>query len=266
MRTANPALQAFTKPQTWADFQRGDTTAAPAEARPRTMTYGGTLTATAILLGIASAVAVATWHWLSGRTAPLSQAFVMGVFAVNVVGGFVLGLVMSFKPQVSPFVAPVFAACQGVFLGLISWAVPQYFKVDPGIVLQAIGLTLGVSGGLLAAYSAGLVRLGSTATKIVVVATSGVMIYYLGGWILSMFGLPVLSLGWKSGMIGIGFSLFVVVLASLNLVLDFQFIQAGVTSKAPRYMEWYGAFGLMVTLVWLYVELLRLLAKLQSRD
>jgi uncharacterized YccA/Bax inhibitor family protein len=218
-----------------------------------------------VLLAICMVVAILTWAWArnGGVASGAGYGVLLGAFLATGVMGLIIGL----KPRTAPFLSPLHAAGEGAFLGIISYIVPLQFKgVGEGVVIQAMLLCFGILTALLLAYSAGLVRLGSTATKVVLVATGGVAIYYFGGWLLSMFGLPVIQLGWQGGIAGIGFSLFVVVLASLNLVLDFQFIQAGVVNKAPKYMEWYGAFGLLVTLVWLYIEVLRLLAKIQSRD
>jgi uncharacterized YccA/Bax inhibitor family protein len=228
----------------------------------RTMTLHGTIAKTGILLGLCSITAVMAWNYMQQGTP--SQTGNIALFG-SVIGALVLGLVISFAPRTAPVLAPIYALLEGAVVGLISWVVPQHFHVNPGVVIQAIMLTFGITAALLIAYSLGLVRLGSTATKVILVATSGICIYYLAVMMLSLIGLPILSLGWSSGLAGIGFSLFVVVLASLNLVLDFQFIEAGAVGGAPKHMEWYGAFSLMVTLVWLYFEVLRLLSKLRDR-
>ncbi|HIY71667.1 MAG TPA: Bax inhibitor-1/YccA family protein, partial [Candidatus Luteimonas excrementigallinarum] len=134
-----------------------------------------------------------------------------------------------------------------------------------GIVLQAVMLTFGTLFAMLFAYRSGLVKATENFKMGVVAATGGIMLVYLATIVLGLFGINIPMIH-DSGLIGIGFSLFVVVIAALNLVLDFDMIETGVQARAPKYMEWYGAFGLMVTLVWLYIEFLRLLAKLQSRD
>jgi uncharacterized YccA/Bax inhibitor family protein len=185
----------------------------------------------------------------------------LGAMLVAFIGGFVLRA----KPRLAPFLAPPFSLAEGIFVGALSYIIPlMYNQVPEGLIFQALVLTFGILFALLAAFSVGMIRLGGTAMKVITVATVGVMFYYLVGMVLSLIGFSgFLSIAWDAGPIGIGFSLFVVVLASLNLVMDFQFIEAGVQNKAPKHMEWYGAFGLLVTLVWLYIETLRLLAKLR---
>ncbi len=260
MRTSNPVMQTFLKPQTWADLE---------EAKPRHMTMNGTITATLILICLCAAAAVATYSFLGTNLGMLYP-----VMIGSCLGAFVGGFIIFSAPKTAPFLAPVFALVEGALAGAISLVVAELWLKDlkPGlvgetIILQAVLLTFGILFALLLGYRAGLVRLGSTAQKCVIVATAGVMVYYLVGLVISLFVPTYTSLGWNTGWLGIGFSLFVVVLASLNLVLDFQFIEAGVTNKAPKHMEWYGGFALLVTLVWLYIETLRLLAKLAaSRD
>lgn len=254
LRTANPAMKPFAQPQTWD---------ALAPDAPRTMTIGGTVQASTILIGICGVAAVLVWGWLHGGS---HNAAMTPLMLGSAIGGFLLAMVIVFKPRTAPFLSPLYAVIEGVFVGVISFFVPTAFGAPEGVVIQAVLLTFGIFAALLMAYASGLVRLGSTATKVVTVATGGIAIYYLLGFVLGMVGLPIIQLGWDSGPIGIGFSVVVVILASLNLVLDFQFIEAGVQRNAPKHMEWYGAFGLLVTLVWLYIEVLRLLAKLQSRD
>ena len=178
------------------------------------------------------------------------------------IGGFILAMVTVFKKTWSPVTAPLYALVEGFFLGAIS----AVFELKyPGIVFQAVVLTFGTLGALLAAYRSGLIRATENFKLGVVAATGGIALVYLVSMGLRLFGkdIPLIH---ESGLVGIGFSLFVVEIAALNLVLDFDFIESGVEAGAPKYMEWYGAFGLMVTLVWLYIEFLRLLAKLQSRD
>ena len=173
-----------------------------------------------------------------------------------------LALVTIFVKKASPYTAPLYALCEGLVLGGIS----AFYEVKfPGIVVQAVGLTFGTLFCLLAAYKSGLIRATENFKLGVVAATGGIALVYLASIVLGFFDIRIPMIH-ESGIVGIGFSLFVVVIAALNLVLDFDFIETGVEQGAPKYMEWYGAFGLMVTLVWLYVEFLRLLAKLQSRD
>jgi uncharacterized YccA/Bax inhibitor family protein len=253
MRTSNPAMQAFVHPEVY----RG------ALARPeaRTMTYGGTITATAILTTICASSAIVTYTMIKNQSLGNPIPWALGAMLVALIGGFVIHA----RPRMAPFLSPPFALAEGIFVGALSYLIPvMYGKVPEGVIIQAVVLTFGIMFALLAAFSIGMIRLGSTAVKVITVATAGVMIYYLVGMVMAMLGVTAFPrLGWETGAIGIGFSLFVIVLASLNLVLDFQFIEAGVQNKAPRHMEWYGAYGLLVTLVWLYIETLRLLAKLR---
>ena len=182
------------------------------------------------------------------------------------IGGLVLGLicaiVLMFKKTWAPVLTPAYALFEGLALGGISATFEVRF---PGIVLQAVMATVGVFAALLFAYKTGMIRATENFKLGIVAATGGIGLIYLVGFVLSFFGMSI-PLIHESGPIGIGFSLVVVVIASLNLVMDFDFIEEGAESGAPKYMEWYGAFGLTVTLVWLYLEMLRLLSKLQSRD
>ncbi len=259
MRTSNPAMQAFVKPQTWDALHK------PAE---KTMTVGGTVNAALILTGICAAAAVAAYGLL-GQNPTLLFPVAMGSCLACFIGGFIVFR----NPRSAPYLTPIFAAGEGLCAGAISLMVVRYWPAidtkiaGPDLIVQAVLLTLGILAATLIGFRLGLIRIGGTAMKVIMVATAGVVIYYLAGWLIGMFINPgYRSLGWSSGWGGIAFSAFLVILASLNLVMDFQFIEAGVARKAPRYMEWYGAFGLLVTLVWLYIETLRLLAKLQSRD
>jgi uncharacterized YccA/Bax inhibitor family protein len=253
MRTANPALRQFVQPQTW------DRLTAAEESK--TMTVAGTAIKTGILLAICVSVAVFAWQW--AKTAN-SVSAIGAPLTVTILAGIILGLIIAFKPAAAVVLGPIYAVSEGVFIGIASWLIPHQFKVGEAVIGQAAGLTFGILLVLLIAYASGLVRLGSTATKVLIVATGGVAAYYLGVFTLNLLGFGVHSIGYDTSPMGIGFSALVVILASLNLVLDFQFIEAGVMRKAPKHMEWYGAVGLMVTIVWLYFETLRLLAKMRD--
>jgi uncharacterized YccA/Bax inhibitor family protein len=243
MRTANPTL---------GDSTFDGFTASPAEA----MTVQGTADKTSILLLILTAAAAFTWNRFTAAP-ELAMPWLMG----GAIGGFIVALVTCFKKEWSPATAPLYAALEGLVLGAVS---AFYNARFPGIAFQAVLLTLGTLGGLLLAYRSGLVRATEKFKLGVVAATGGICLLYLVGFVLSFFGkgIPYIH---GSGAIGIGFSVVVVVVAALNLVLDFDFIERGAEQGAPKYMEWYGAFGLLVTLVWLYLEILRLLSKLNSR-
>ena len=252
MRSGNPALGN----STFLDLGtgtvvRGDTGA---------MTLNGTVNKTAFLLVLTLLGAMFTWSkfFASGGTANL-MPYVLG----GAIGGLVVALVTVFKKEWSPVTAPLYAVIEGLFVGAISAIFEARF---PGIVMQAVMLTMGTLGALLLAYKSGVIKATENFKLGVVAATGGIFLLYLVNIVLRMLGFDGFGFIHESGAMGIAFSAFVVVIAALNLVLDFDFIESGAESGAPKYMEWYGAFGLVVTLVWLYLEILRLLAKLNSRD
>ncbi|MAC91709.1 MAG: hypothetical protein CMO99_04065 [Woeseiaceae bacterium] len=225
----------------------------------QTMTLQGTVNKTGILLGILILTAVYTWNLFFQTGNP---AAVMPIATGGAIGGFVLALITIFKKAWSPFTAPIYAALEGLFLGGIS-AIFEYQY--PGIVIQATGLTLGTLASLLVLYKLGIIKPTENFRLMIVSATMGIAVLYLISMIMNMFGSSGVGFIHSNGLFGIGFSLFVVAIAALNLVLDFDFIEQGSEMGAPKYMEWFGAFSLMVTLIWLYLEMLRLLAKLRSR-
>lgn len=225
----------------------------------QTMTLQGTVNKTGILLGILVLTAVYTWNLFFQTGNP---AAVMPIATGGAIGGFVLALITIFKKAWSPFTAPIYAALEGLFLGGIS-AIFEYQY--PGIVIQATGLTLGTLASLLVLYKLGIIKPTENFRLMIVSATMGIAVLYLISMIMNMFGSSGIGFIHSNGLFGIGFSLFVVAIAALNLVLDFDFIEQGSELGAPKYMEWFGAFSLMVTLIWLYLEMLRLLAKLRSR-
>ena len=212
------------------------------------MTLDGTVNKTGILLGLCVGGAYFGWN------AP-------GLVLPAVLIGFVIALFTIFRPKNSPYTAPAYAAIEGVALGGITMIFEAQY---PGIGIQAIGLTFGILASLLFCYKSGIIKPTENLRLMIVAGTMGIFILYLVSYIMSFFGN---SIGFihSNGLFGIGFSLFVVAIASLNLVLDFDFIEEGAEKGMPKYLEWYGAFSLMVTLVWLYLEILRLLAKLRSR-
>jgi uncharacterized YccA/Bax inhibitor family protein len=221
------------------------------EAGP--MTVGGTVHKSFILLAIAGAAAYFTWTRVGGLSMPL--------YIFGAIGGFIVAMVLSFKNTWAPVLAPVYAALEGLFLGGIS---ASYAHAYGGIVGQAVMLTFGVFFALLAAYTTGLVRPSEKFKMGLIAATGGIALVYLLSMVLSIFGIH-LPFIYGSGAFSIGFSVVVVIIAALNLVLDFDFIEQGAAARAPKYMEWYAAFGLLVTLVWLYLEILRLLSKMRQR-
>jgi len=246
MRSGNPALSAAT-------FQNlGPATAVRGEA----MTLQGTVNKTGISLLLC--VISASWTWNMYVTNPgVVMPFLLG----GAIGGFIVAMITVFKKTWSPVTTPIYALLEGLFLGAISAMFEQMY---PGIVIQAVGLTFGTLFALLFAYKSGLIKATENFKLGVVAATGAVGLIYMVSIVLGFFGTGIPYIH-ESGTVGILFSLVVVVIAALNLVLDFDFIETGVERGAPKYMEWYGAFGLLVTLIWLYLEMLRLLAKLNSR-
>ena len=245
MRSGNPALNDNVfQGANWAD------------TNAQTMTLNGVVLKTGILLVVLSATAIFTWQQF------FEGANVTPYMIGGLIGGAVLAMITIFKPTTAPWTSPLYAACEGLALGGISASFEARY---PGIAIQAVGLTFGTLAALLATYSTGLIKPSENFKLGIVAATGGIALVYLVSIVLGMFGTQIPFIH-GSGPIGIGFSLFVVVLASLNLVLDFDFIEEGVRNAAPKYMEWYAAFGLLLTLVWLYIEILRLVSKLRDRN
>jgi uncharacterized YccA/Bax inhibitor family protein len=223
------------------------------------MTLQGTVNKTGFLMLLAIAGAAFTWHLYMQELDPSAPAPFM---LLGVIGGFILAMVTIFKQTWAPFTSPIYALLEGLFLGGISALLETRY---PGIAIQAVGLTFGVLLAMLMVYSSGLIKVTKGFYIGVVAATGGIAVFYLAQMLLGMFGVHMLDISGNSPL-SIGISLFVVAIAALNLVIDFDFIQRGVNAGAPKYMEWYGAFGLMVTMVWLYLEILRLLSKFRSRN
>jgi uncharacterized YccA/Bax inhibitor family protein len=222
------------------------------------MTLQGTVNKTGLLLLFV--VATAAWTWgLSHSQAPEAAIpwMIGGIF-----GGFIVALVTIFKPNWAPLTAPLYALLEGLALGGIS---AMFERTYPGVAMQAVGLTFGTLFVLLLAYKTGMIRATQGFKLGVIAATGGIAILYLVEMVLGgFFHIQVPAIN-GSGIVGIGFSLFVVVIAALNLVIDFDMIETGVRNGAPKFMEWYGGFALMVTLIWLYLEILRLLGKMRRR-
>lgn len=224
----------------------------------RPMTMGGVIHRSFILLFLVAGVAAWAWTYSIAHPAFLYPAVMGGTF-----GGLIIGIVTAFKKTWAPVTAPIYAALQGLFIGAISVTLEARF---PGIVFQAVCLTFGVAFALLGAYQCRLIRASQTFRSVIVAATGGILIVYLANLVFGLFSHRSFPFLQDSGPISIGFSLFVVAIAALNLVLDFDFIETGVATGAPKWMEWYAAFGLTVTLVWLYIEILRLLSKIRRND
>jgi len=227
--------------------------------RSTAMTVQGTIGKTFALLAILSATAI--WAW----TATLDGQLQPVVLPAAGIGGFILAMITIFKPSVSPWTAPVYAAFEGVFLGALSCMIENGLgKQYPGIAIQAVSMTAGTLFVMLFLYATRLIQVTDRLRAIIVTATGALCLVYLVAFVASFFGASIPFINTPSP-IGIAFSVFVVGLAAFNLLLDFDFIEKGAHASAPKYMEWYGAFGLMITLVWLYLEILRLLRKLQDR-
>ena len=226
------------------------------------MTISGTVNKSFLLIGIVFLTAFWSWQqafpggWTFG-SAPAIPIW----YLPAAIGGFVLGLVIIFKPTTSPILVPIYAAVEGIILGAIS-AIFEFRY--PGIVFQAILCTMGTFLALLTAYRSHLIRATENFKLGVVAATGGIALVYLMQIILGFFGIQMPFIH-DSGPMGITVSLVIVVVAALNLVLDFDFIEKGAERGAPKYMEWYASFGLLVTLIWLYIEMLRLLSKTRKK-
>jgi uncharacterized YccA/Bax inhibitor family protein len=217
------------------------------------MTIAGTVNKTILLTLLV--LASASYTWLNPSTT---------LMWVGIIGGLIAALVTSFKPNLSPISAPVYALLEGMALGGISLYISQSFG-GGSIVFQAIASTIGVFFAMLFLYRTGIIKVNKKLRSGIMAATGGIALMYIINMVMGFFGGSFLSLQNTSWMM-IGINLVIVGVAAFNLLLDFDFIERGAKSGAPKYMEWFGAFGLMVTLVWLYLELLKLLARLQSRD
>ena len=245
MRTSNPALRE-------EYFRRH-----AASAGSGVMTMNGTTMKSFLLILLAIFSAAFTWReFASGNAGILMPAMLVGGL-----GGFIVAMVTVFKPHLAPITAPLYAVLEGLILGALSASYQARFA---GLPMQAVGLTFMVFLAMLVVYRTGLIKVTDKLRFGIAAATGGIALFYLLSIILSMFGVQI-PLVHGSGMIGIGFSLVVVGVAALNLILDFDLIEGGVAAGAPKFMEWYAAFGLLVTLVWLYLEMLRLLSKLNRR-
>ena len=229
------------------------------------MTVNGTMNKTAMLLLLVIAAAVFTWNKFFaaiGNGPEYGMQAVLPWLAIGGIGGFITVLVTVFRPQSSGISTPIYAVFEGLFLGGISAVLEMQYH---GIVMRAVALTLAVFAAMLFLYRSGAVKVSNKFMMGVFAATAGIALVYLGSFIAGLFGANLTFL-YGSSNFSIGFSLVVVAIAALNLVLDFAFIERASEAGAPKYMEWYGAFGLMVTLIWLYLEILRLLSKVASRN
>jgi uncharacterized YccA/Bax inhibitor family protein len=224
----------------------------------QTMSVRGTLNKFGFMLLMLMGTAFYSW-----KEAANGGENTMGLIIGGAIGGFVIAIVMMFKQEWAKYLAPLYALLEGLFIGAIS---AMYEASFPGLVANAVGLTFGVGVSMYFLYSFRIIKATERFKSVIITATMGIAIFYFLVWILSMFGINNMSFLHEGSTFGIIFSLAVVVIAALNLILDFDMIEQGSLMGAPKYMEWYGAFGLMVTFVWLYLEILRLLSKISSRD
>jgi uncharacterized YccA/Bax inhibitor family protein len=227
-----------------------------------TMTVRGAINKFGFMMLMLIAGAAYNWHLFE----ELKQDTMNVLMMVGIFGGLITAIAISFKPNWAPFLAPLYALLEGLFIGGISVIMNAAFaKSYPGLVMQAVGLTFGVAISMFILYNFRIINATERFKSVIFTATLGIGIFYLLTMVLRLFGVNV-SFMYDSSMLSIGISLFVVAIAALNLILDFDMIEQGAERGAPKFMEWYGAFGLMVTIVWLYIEMLKLLSKLGSRD
>jgi uncharacterized YccA/Bax inhibitor family protein len=228
------------------------------------MTVQGTAVKTMALLAILAVTA--TWSWRALASGDLPGGYL--AITISGIAGFIVAMITIFKPTLAPVTAPIYAAVEGVFLGAISQIIELKYgdRVEGagGIVMQAVSLTGGVLFVMMFVYATRIIRVTQKLQMAIVASTGALALFYIISMVLSMFGFGTMGV-FTASPIGIGFSLFVVGLAAFNLLLDFDFIEKSAQHEAPKSMEWYGAFGLMVTLIWLYLEILRLLMKLADR-
>jgi len=221
------------------------------------MTLQGTVNKTGLLLLCVVGTAAWTWGLAHSQAPEAAMPWMIG----GIIGGLVFALATIFKKEWSPITAPLYSLCEGLALGGISAFLE---KAYPGIAIQAVGLTFGVLAVMLAAYTTGLLRATRKFVIGVVAATGGIFLVYMADMVMGFFGHHIAAL-YSAGPLGIGISVVIVIIAALNLILDFDLVETGVHAGAAKYMEWYGAFGIMVTLIWMYMEILRLLSKVRRR-
>lgn len=224
------------------------------------MTINGTLNKFGFLFLMLMASATFAWfQFTNGKD-------VTALMLTGAIGGLIVAIVLAFKPVWAPYLAPAYALLEGLFIGGISVIINTAMADSyPDIIMQAVGLTFGVAISMFILYNFRVIKATEKFKSVIITATMGIAFFYLIAFVLSFFNIDIPFLH-EGGWLSIGFSLFVVAIASLNLILDFDMIEQGAENGAPKFMEWYGAFGLMVTIVWLYIEILRLLTKLTSRD
>lgn len=234
-----------------------------AYSNSQVMTVGGTATKTLLMILMVIAGAAYTWKLYYNAVNPQS---ITGWMFGGLITAFILAMIISFKPKTAPFLAPIYAAGEGLALGGISAIFNEQFALTaPNIVTNAVALTLVTALVMFTVYRSGIIKVNGTFMKVLSIAMISIMVFYLGSWIVSMFGVN-LSMLHNSSPLSIGISLVIVAVAAFSLLMDYEFIYKASAAGAPKYMEWYGAFGITVTLVWLYLEILKLLAKFSNRE
>lgn len=229
-----------------------------AKDKTKVMTISGTVNKTAILLLLTMISSYVTWRLFFTT---YDWELIRIIVIVGSIVGLALAFFIAFNKDLAAYLSPFYAIFEGLALGGLSAVMENAF---PGIVIQSLSLTFSIFIALLAIYKSGIIKVTENVKLIIASATSGIALYYLASLGLGLFDVE-LPLIHENNTGGIIFSVFVVVLASVNLVVDFDFIEQGAENKVPKYMEWYGAFGLLVTVIWLYVEILRLLGKSRRR-
>lgn len=270
LQSGNPAMGAL---------ERWDQNFTDAASRPKVMTIGGTVQATGILLAIVAGAGAITYQAVINASVAAGNTLTLPGWAwpmliVSFIAMVGVGFLIHGKPRLAPFVAPLHAAVQGVWAGALSAIIPARYlnnmEVFSGgattLIMQAVLATMGICAVMLLGYATGILRVGPFFQKVIITLGAGLLFYVCALHLLRFFGINLWNGFIDSGPIGIGFTVFCLGLASVYLLLDFKFIEEGVRNGAPKHMEWVGAWGLMVTLVWVYVEVLRLLAKLRSSD
>lgn len=264
LQSRNPAMSVIQSEQAFGTEQA------------KVMTIGGTVTATSILLSIVAVVGILVWQNLNAGYATNGfPGWIMPVMIGALVGGIAVSFVIYSKPKLAPIIAPIHAVLEGVFVGVATFYIPmQYMPIEPGattnpsvsLAIQAAVATFAVTAAMLFGYATRILKVGPLLQKVMMTMLMGLFVYIGALFVLGMFGVQIWNGFADAGPMGIGFSVLIIALASLFLLLDFKYIEEGANAGAPKYMEWVGAWGLMVTLVWLYIEILRLLAKMRSND
>lgn len=235
-----------------------------AERSEGVMTARGAINKFGFMFLMVIAGAVFTWHLYDQQ----NLTTMMPLMYAGIFGGLITGVVITFKRSWAPFLAPLYGLLEGFFLGAISAVLNEAFaKKAPGLITNAVGLTFGVAIAMFLLYNFRVIKATERLKSVIITATFGIFLFYMLTWIVSLFGIQMEFMSLTNGsMLGIGISIFVVIIAALNLIIDFDMIEKGAEMGAPKYMEWYCAFSLMVTIVWLYIEILKLLSRLNSRN